>query len=213
MEPPKYDGGGVRATSKTVIFVMQNCCYCHRNILDSWISNIENDRFIRDIRFTKLVNTRIIFIQFRVRDEGKYSHTKILQNDDIVKCIIKKQELFTYLFIYLIIYFDYICLNDALSSSDYIAWNGRLISECWVGRYVTRSSHELIWGSTLIFAWTVWQKTRKTSGLLVSPPIFEPDTFWIHGKSTAAWVNLLEEVRLETRQWEILIHYKQLRRG
>jgi hypothetical protein len=28
MEPPKYDGG-VRATSKTGIFAMQDRCYCH----------------------------------------------------------------------------------------------------------------------------------------------------------------------------------------
>ena len=45
--------------------------------------------------------------------------------------------------------------------SDYIASNGRLVSELSIEENVERSIHDLIWRTNLEYAWRGWEKSRK----------------------------------------------------
>jgi hypothetical protein len=62
--------------------------------------------------------------------------------------------------------FSYALFNDAVASCDYIASNGKMINEWWIGKNVEGSGHAIF--QHLAFAWMDWWKFWKWSLSILS---------------------------------------------
>jgi hypothetical protein len=83
-------------------------------------------------------------------------------------CIVERHGMFL---------FVYGLFNDAVSSSDYIAWNDRMINERWIGKDVEGSGRGLIEASIPVFFLEELRKTTENlSGKPLSGPRLNPGT-------------------------------------